>query len=162
MTRIPIPVDKVRERLHYDPETGIFRWKTGNTWRGDDVAGAVNDRGYVQIALDGILYYGHRVAWAHYYGEQPPPLLDHWDRNRQNNSIKNLRAATPSQSNANRKGRNNGLPKGVYRTKSGKFTARVGVRNSRPHLGMFDTPEEARQVYQNRMKELFGEYVGGE
>jgi hypothetical protein len=44
--------------LHYEPETGVFRWKVwgGNRARAGSVAGCLNRRGYRLIRIDGRMY----------------------------------------------------------------------------------------------------------
>lgn len=76
---------KAKNRLSYDPETGVFiNQKTGKR------AGS-NVHKYRVVRVDGTFIQEHRLAWAWVYGEEPPAYLDHEDRDRHNNAISNLR-----------------------------------------------------------------------
>lgn len=97
--------DKLKELLHYCPETGVFthipraRELFGNegaylTWvkkfSGRE-AGAVTMAGYRIIRVDGGRYFAHRLAWLYAYGKWPESIMDHINHNRLDNRIENLR-----------------------------------------------------------------------
>ena len=69
---------RLKERLHYDPDTGIFTWlkMSRQPKRLGSVAGGRCD-GYIQIYLDGLIYRAHRLAWLYMTGEWPVGYLDH-------------------------------------------------------------------------------------
>lgn len=74
--------------------------------------------------------------------------VDHIDGDTLNNTRSNLRVATSQQNSFNRKGRSNGLPKGVkYRKDTQMYEARIIVSYTYYHLGTFDTAEEAGEAY---------------
>lgn len=155
--------DLLLESLDYDPLTGIFVWKKMLSQRAmpGKVAGSVRKgSGYVTIKVQKNLYYGHRLAWFYVNGIWPEGIIDHIDRNPNNNAIENLRIVNYVQSNINkgvRKTSTVGL-KGVWRTKNGKFCSYIGPATSRKRLGLFDTPEEAHAVYVAAAREIHGEY----
>ena len=96
------PVDRIREMLDYNPDTGEFRWrkKPRRNIRVGAVAGSFNAYGYWRIAGFGR---ANRVAWAHYYGEDPGPYqVDHINRDKTDNRICNLRLVTGKQNCKNR------------------------------------------------------------
>ena len=88
----PANIERVKQLLFYDPESGLFTWKTrpGSRVRPGDIAGHVNENGYVSIGLDGSQLAAHRLAWAVTYGEWPVKPVKHRDGNMTNNSIGNL------------------------------------------------------------------------
>lgn len=130
-------------------ETGeIFRVLTGGV---RTLAGTVTEHGYVKLSVDGVLHYGHRVIWCHYYRENPPEFIDHINRVRDDNSIKNLRACTLSENQMNRKvSKNNttGYTGVSFMKGKKKFKATI-YENSKPiYLGLYDTAKEASEAYE--------------
>lgn len=111
--------ERLRQLLDYNPETGIFTWKPRNpahhgwnTRYAGQVAGNVDERGYIRIVIDYKLCFAHRLAWVYIHGVAPtkPYEIDHIDAKKWNNKISNLRIATRSLNleNSWRHGRTNG------------------------------------------------------
>lgn len=99
--------------------------------------------GYLKCSLRGISYYVHRIIWELHHGEIPSGLqIDHKDRNPTNNRIENLRLVTPSENVLNTADRPSKFGRGIKRTASGSFGARVGDK----WLGSFKTLQEARKA----------------
>lgn len=96
--------------------------------------------------------------WVH--GRWPAPCLDHIDGNSTNDSIVNLREATITQNAWNHKGRKkkSRLPMGV-RSLEGRFQARIVVNRKMLYLGMFASAAEASATYQQKRRELYGEFA---
>ena len=93
-----LTAERLRGLLEYDGTTGVFHWKgTGER------AGSIQDKGYRTIEIGGRSYYAHRLAWLYTYGSWPNDELDHIDRNKDNNSISNLRDVSRSENNRNRR-----------------------------------------------------------
>ena len=87
MAKTDLTAERLREVLHYNPETGVFtRLKTEKNWRSGDIAGGFR-AGYIQIRVDGAKYSAHRLAWLYAYGVNPIDEIDHIDGNKSNNSI---------------------------------------------------------------------------
>ena len=140
----------LQSALDYNPETGIFTWKTnkGCLKRGH-VAGYV-DSGYRQITLAGKKYKAHRLAWLYYYGEWPKGLIDHKDQDTMNNAISNLRECTPgeNQQNSTRSRGSTSNYQGVsWYTAGKKWRARITIKGETLLLGDFDDELEAANVY---------------
>jgi len=133
--------------LNYCPETGVFTWKKrlSNRVKIGDVAGADNHNGYIKISIHGKLYFAHRLAWIYMTGNIPH-IIDHINRNRSDNSFKNLRNTTQQVNCYNK---HNERTVGV-RKKHNRWYARIG-RNS-THLGVFETQEEAVQAREEYLK----------
>ncbi len=165
-SRPPLDQKRLKELLHYDPETGVFRWlvsKRGN--RGviaGDIAGCVGGNGYWVISVERHRDTGHRFAWLYMTGEWPENEVDHVDRDRANNRWENLRAATRQQNTWNvpgKKNRTNGF-RGVRKSRYGKYEAIIHVGEKWPkYLGTYETPEEAHAAYCKAANELRGEFA---
>lgn len=88
--------------------------------------------------------------------------IDHRDRNIFNNKRDNLREATRSQNNMNKKAQvNNKLGiKGVCFNKSkGKYEAYIKMNYEKIHLGSFNTKEEAKETRVRAEKHHFKEFA---
>ena len=138
---------KLKEKLKYDPDTGIFIWivKPCRNIIAGSVAGCPK-RGYTQIMISGKNYQAHRLAWLYVYGYFPEYQIDHIDRNKSNNRINNLRHATHQCNMRNiglRKDNTSGI-KGVSWAKDrDKWHAHIRVNNKTHHLGYFTDFTEA-------------------
>jgi hypothetical protein len=156
---------RLRELLHYDPNTGEFRWhkRLRNGYRG--LAGHVAQQGYRCIQIDGRVYRAHQLAWLYMTGRWGRPTIDHRDRDATNNRWRNLRRATASQNNANRRRPRNNTSgyKGIYRgRRPGQWCAHVGVNGQSIHLGTFLTAQAAHAAYLAAARKLFGEFARAE
>jgi len=153
---------RLRELLHYDPETGEFRWLERVTkWiEPGDLAGSVDDQGYRRITIKGRHYRAHHLAWFYMKGKWCSQVIDHRDGDPSNNRWANLRSATRLQNSVNKRlYRNNacGL-KGVCRAGSA-WCAAIYKKRRRVHLGYFPTPQEAHAAYAKAARKLFGEFA---
>jgi HNH endonuclease/AP2 domain len=102
---------------------------------------------YRRVGLDGSQYLVHRIIWKLQTGEDIPKV-DHRNNDGLCNRFSNLRPATASQNNANaRKRITKELPKGVRKTTSGKYEARIRVNGKAIHIGNFTTAAEAHRAY---------------
>ena len=161
----PLTQARLRELLHYDPETGFFTWRvsTAQSVQTGDRAGSMSSWGYWRIEVEGRRYKSHQLSWLYVYGQFPEKRLDHKNRNRTDNRIANLREATPPQNNANSKTQRNNTSglKGAHwrggRHKHG-WRSTVTYNRKRIHLGIFPTPELAHAAYCQAAKELYGEF----
>lgn len=109
--------ERLKELLDYDSESGIF-WRKitrSHNAKAGSIAGWVDDMGYVRISIDGRKYRGHQLVWLYVHGYIPEQDTDHMNQIRSDNRICNLRLATRSQNNQNRRleSRNTSGAKGV-------------------------------------------------
>lgn len=159
-----LTVERLRELLDYCPETGVFARKkaSGRGFRpSGKKAGGVAGHDYVRISVNGSRYYGHHLAWLHYYGSWPERLVDHVDGNGANNAIKNLRYATSSQNLMNANAREDGIPgvRGISKRKdTGAYTAYLNKDGKRHLLGCYPTLEEAIDARVAAEEEHFSGY----
>lgn len=135
----------------YDPLSGIFtrRVTTGSRSKAGDVAGSVNNRGYLRISIDGKHYACHILAWFYVNGEWPKSELDHDDRVKTNNRIGNLVESTHSQNMQNvgiRKDNTSGFRGVHFDSGVKKYRTSAMVDGSRVSLGCFDSAESAHKA----------------
>ena len=143
-----LTAEKLRELLHYEPETGIFTRKvsTSNRVKIGDAAGSLDGHGYLQIRVQSRPHKAHRLAWLYTYGVWPKEQIDHINRNRLDNRIANLREVSHKQNQQNRsKPSNNtsGHPGVVWNKQRSKWQARIRHNYKQIHLGYFSILEEA-------------------
>lgn len=154
-------LDQVRSILTYDPGTGLFRWrqKVGCAAAGA-VAGTIKPNGYRCIKSDKRNYYAHRLAWFYVHGLWPTAEIDHINCNQDDNRIVNLRGATGSQNQGNRRPQKGGQTKGItYHRRDKRWQAQIGVRGHHKYLGLFRTKAEAAAAYERAAKEHFGAFA---
>lgn len=162
----PLPdIAVLRQLLHYDPDTGEIRWATG--FRTGRLAGGIDELGYIRLGFAGTRARGHQVAWALHYGHWPNHEVDHRDRNRANNRIKNLRKATHIENLMNcgarrrfRDGSKHSQYKGVtYAAKDRRWRAQIGVAGRNLYLGNHLTEEAAARAYDAAALHHYGEFA---
>jgi len=154
-----LTAERLRELLHYDPETGVFTWLVDRrpTIKAGDVAGCKNGIGYIVIKIDAVLYAAHRLAWLMMEQSWPTRNIDHINGIRNDNRWGNLRDAAQRINIQNRRSANanNKLGVlGVYKSRRGEqFEASI-YSGRKIILGLFDTPEEAHQAYLEAKRKL--------
>jgi hypothetical protein len=155
---------RLLQLIHYDPETGEFRWRTPTSacvTIGQLIIQNKKSR-YLRIQIDGKRYYAHKLAWLYVYGELPRHKLDHRDCNSFNNRIKNLRRATQAQNCKNRSvSRNNKSgTSGVYwHNRSSRWRAILHCDNKRIWIGAFRSKEEAIEAIKEARLKYHGEFA---
>ena len=89
-------------------------------------------------------------------------IVDHIDGDSLNNTKANLRFATITENNANRKmaSTNKSGYRGVHRANGRRpFVAQISHKNKKINLGAYNTPEEAARAYDAAVKKYRGESV---
>lgn len=153
---------RLKELLHYNPETGVFTWLSHH-WRRSigKSAGTKTATGYIQIDINRKPFYAHRLAWLYVYGEFPKYHIDHINIVRDDNRLANLRACEPLENSWNVKKRSHNKTgfRGVYWNKRAKkFRAQISICKVKTYLGEYDTPEQASAAYEAKAKELHGAF----
>jgi len=136
-----ISVDTLKSRLKYDEDTGIFTFiKSAGSRKKGDIAGSINQNGYVNIKINKKFYKAHRLAWLYVYGEMPDGDVDHLNHIRTDNRISNLRVVDSKTNMRNQKlnSENKSGEAGVYWHKAQKlWHSYITVNYKRIHLGAF-------------------------
>jgi hypothetical protein len=150
-----VTVNRLKELLDYDMDTGIFTWKVSRKRLAaiGSIAGATNGSGYRQISIDGTVYLSHRLAWLYCF-EEWPKLVDHINRDRTDNRISNLREVTQSLNIHNSKDRPSKSGFRNARKVGDRFQSEIKVNGKSIHLGMYDTAEEASNAAKEYREKL--------
>lgn len=143
--------ERLLEMLDYKPEDGVFTWRTSPSpfIQVGAVAGATQSGGYRQITLDGVSYMAHRLAWFIVYSEWPADNIDHVNRRRLDNRIKNLRLCSHHENMQNTPvARHNtsgvkGVDRRVRPNGTVVWRARIGLEGCSINLGCYSTREAA-------------------
>ena len=152
--RLPA-AELLRQRLSYDPRSGLCRW-TGHvpargTLRKGERAGSKDREGRWQVTIDGQRYALIRIIWCLHYGVDPAGReITAINGNRDDHRISNLRVSGPAPSR--RRGEGAGLQatgfKGVtLNPRTGRFRARILIDGRRQSLGEFDNKFDAFLAY---------------
>ena len=154
--------ERLKALLHYDPDSGIFRWvgTKAHRIRNGEIAGSKNKR-YVFISLNYKLFTGHRLAFLYMTGSMPA-MVDHINGEGTDNRWCNLRPCNPRQNtwNVRKDSLNTSGFKGVTFCKTTKrWRAQIKFYGVHRCLGRYDSPEEAHAAYVAKAQELFGEFA---
>jgi hypothetical protein len=88
----------------------------------------------------------------------PDKVIDHIDRNKQNNHISNLRIVSNRENTYNRKGNLEFI--GVRKNKkSDNYSCRIGFNYKDYHLGTFKTQEEAFERYNEALSHIDTDFL---
>jgi len=155
----PLTQKRLKELLHYDPETGVLTWLEDRGGRAKEgtTAGALST-GYRRPMVDGRRYLAQRLIWLYMTGEWPVSQVDHEDRDRSNNRWKNLRPATKKQNGENR-GLNRNSTSGVrgvsWDERLQGFRARIFHNGESVFLGIHSTIIDAAAARISAERQMF-------
>lgn len=145
------PVDRLRELIRYDPDTGkLYCAKTGREKFTSD-----NNGRYVG-KVEGCQFYAHRVAWALYHGAWPGGEIDHINGDSLDNRLLNMRDVDRATNRRNAKlpkSNKTGTPGVCWAKNPGKWQAQIKYERRMIYLGQFDTLEEAVAVRKEAEKQ---------
>jgi hypothetical protein len=154
-------IAELLEWVSYDKDTGLFRWKkvAHPRYFVGDIAGG-SAREYTKLTVNNFQIMAHRAAYEICHG--PIPIgkdIDHVNGNGKDNRIENLRIASRSENNQNRRVARKDSKTGIIgvgqHKRSKLFFARiVGPDGKKRSLGYFKTPEEAGTAYLKCKREI--------
>ena len=152
-----------------DYETGRLYWLNppkNHSEKFGREAGYINigkgrNKSYWYVRAFGRTFKRSRVIFHMVHGRWPEPIVDHINGDSLDDRPANLRECSPSQNTANSraKSRTVVLPRGVYRTRQGRFMARLTKDGATVSLGTFDTPAIAQSAYERARMEAFGDFA---
>lgn len=142
---------------------GMLFWRHGldNQVNAGDEAGGVNTCGYVSVSIKDRKYPVHRLIWVMHENE-PVEFIDHINRDRRDNRIENLRAATNAENTRNagiRKDNTSGVKGVSWRRQNRKWSGKVCFQGQQYHAGYFETKEECAKAVQELRNRLHGEFA---
>lgn len=152
-----LSADRLREVVHYDPDTGVFTRKVRLAQRhkaGDRADFRINHggmTGYRRLSVDRKRYLAHRCAWLYVHGEWPEHDIDHVNGDKSDNRIANLRDVPNMVNRQNVHGpridNSSGFLGVYFHPQTGKWRARISHAGKSISLGLFDSPQSAHESY---------------
>jgi hypothetical protein len=173
---LPSP-ELLRKLLRYEPETGKLFWlprgleffKDARNWKrwttlfsGKEAFAVRSNDDYFRGKILGCEIKAHRVIWAMQTGAWPENQIDHIDHNGLNNVWINLRTATQSQNNANKRRQEkcSSLYRGVcWAKRERQWVASIKKDKKNCFLGYFSDEKMAAQAYDQAAKRVHGEFA---
>lgn len=161
MAKANVTAQRVRELLHYEPDTGVFTWAVDRSpkVRKGNVAGSIYSNGYRVIGIENGVILAHRLAWLYVYGVLPAESIDHINGDKTDNRIANLRDVSRTVNMQNRYRVH--LDKvsckllGATWDKTwGNWKAQINLRGKTIYLGRYKTAEEAHLAYMEGKRRL--------
>lgn len=143
-----LTIERLRELVSYDPETGLFTRIRKNTNSG---CGWPDKAGYFYLMVDSRTYAVHRLAWFYMTGNWPIGEIDHINSIRNDNRFCNLRDVDRVTNMQNerkaRKNNKSGFMGVHWRADRSRWVANIRVDGKSIRLGSFKTAEEAEKAY---------------
>jgi len=158
--------EELRQHLHYDPATGIFRWISNNLHLTESIkrrnAGSVHASGYRRIKVDGTLYTATHLAYLYMENEWPPEgsQMDHINRDKDDNRYENLRAVSPTTNARNKRIYNNNTSghKSIHinhkRVRGPTYTVRITYNHKKIFVGTYKTVEAAVEARDETLRTI--------
>ena len=166
MAKKIISQSRLKEVLHYCPDSGAFTWikRLSNHAIVGATANNRNDAGYIRIGIDGLSYRAHRLAFIYMTGGDAPKEVDHINHDPSDNRWCNLRMATKKINGMNQKKSKNNTSgfNGVFRRSDDKaWCAHIMVDRKFIHLGSYKDIEDAANTMEKaRIKHGFHQNHG--
>jgi hypothetical protein len=139
---------RLKELFIYGSKGELIRIKTvTKNAQAGSVAGSLSENKYRKVAVDGQVYYLHRLIWIYFNKKiDTDKEIDHINQNKHDNKIENLRMVPRFVNVHNRPitNRNTSGYKGVhYNKKQNSWYACIKINKKVFHLGVFKTIKDA-------------------
>jgi hypothetical protein len=161
MANIILTVERLKELMKYDPDTGEFTRlvQAGPKALAGSIAGSMYNNGYRVICICGKDYGVHRLAWFYTYGVWPKHNIDHINGARDDNRIINLRDVTQSVNMQNLKTIHADkvsckLIGATWDKMWGNWKAQLTLNKKTIYIGRYKTAEEAHAAYLKAKRKL--------
>ena len=142
---------ELQSQLFY--EDGFFKRLVSNNRKHliGQFAGTIRNDGYEAISINKKIYKTHRLVWLYFYGNFPNGVIDHINGNKTDNRIENLRDISFDANRQNQKKSQRGNISGYlgvsWDKKSNKWKSQIKTKGKNYHLGFFDNPKNAYEIY---------------
>lgn len=143
----------VRELFDYDQETGVLTWKDRVNkglnvpcQHNGKIAGGIDSEGYIAVGVENKTYRAHRIIWLWWYGYFPKNDIDHVDRVRHHNWLKNLRESSRkfnNQNSVNPRNNTSGVKGVTWKSNPKLWAAQISIDNKSKHIGYFKDFDDA-------------------
>jgi hypothetical protein len=157
---------RLRQLLHYNPKTGVFRWrvqKRGPIGVGRVAGTLLQANQHRVICINYRKYMASHLACLFMTGRWPNVEMDHKNCKPDDDRWSNLRPANHLQNMHNRSIRlrkNKHTPKGVsWHKPSNKYQVGITINSRWVALGYFDDPEAGHAAYVKAAKAHFGQFA---
>lgn len=158
-----ITLSRLLELVRYNRKEGTLTWteQASQKVRGKQV-GSLDEAGYVVTTIDSEPVKVHQLIWFIEYGVWPTTMLDHKDRDKQNNRWQNLRESNSLQNALNtdiRRDNTSGVKGVTWNRRANKWQAQINRSGKCYYLGVFESLEEAKAVRETAFLKMFGEHL---
>ena len=154
---------KSRPLRHFPDERAMKIWNT--KYSGKKCVGSKKYNGYVYFTFFNKSLSSHRLAWFIHNGHCDENLeIDHINGIRNDNRIENLRMATPSNNQHNKKIQKNntsGYKNVVWNKQCKKWQVIINVNKKGKHIGLYDSIEDAAESAKNARYNLLKSFANG-
>jgi hypothetical protein len=148
------------ELFEYKDGQLLHKNKLKNGLQAGSIVGTKSKNGYLRTLINRKSYQVHRLVWIMHYGYEPK-ILDHINCIPYDNRIENLREATLSQNNLNRRMHKRNITgyKGVsWIAPRQLYRASLHINGTKHVFGHYKTAEEAYEVYCKEVHNRCGEF----
>jgi len=135
-------LEELEKLVTYNADSGKFFYHDGR-----EAFTAKGGNGYLRSWVFGKRQYAHRLAWLMGKGTPPTMQIDHIDGDRSNNSLANLREASPAENMKNRRKNKNNRSgyAGVYE-ENGKWIGSIQINGKKVKTLRFENKTAAAEA----------------